>query len=307
MLLEANVKPILIFDGAKLQMKMDTESERERHRLQNKLKAEEYLRLGNSVMAHKLFSAAVDITPEMAYQFVLVAKSMQIEYVVAPYEADAQLAYMWKTGKADVVVTEDSDLIAFGVKKCLFKMDKNGQGFEIDIDLLPQVEEMNFRTFTMEMLLITCILSGCDYLDSIKGIGFKKAHKLVYESGSDIKSLFRRIRREGKHFIPPTYEKTFEKALLTFKFQRVFCPDKQAIVFLNDPDVHELGPVLKQYDNLDFLGNEFDAETAKKIAHCEIDPITLQPLKEIAEKREENDRANRSQRVFFRKNNGVGA
>lgn len=70
MLLEANVTPILIFDGAKLQMKMDTESERERHRNENKRKAEEFLRLGNSVMAHKLFSAAVDITPEMAYQFV---------------------------------------------------------------------------------------------------------------------------------------------------------------------------------------------------------------------------------------------
>lgn len=29
------------------------------------------------------------------------------------------------------------------------------------------------------MLLITSILSGCDYLESIKGIGFKKATKLV--------------------------------------------------------------------------------------------------------------------------------
>lgn len=89
MLLEAKVTPILIFDGAKLQMKAGTENERERHRSENKRKAEEYLRHGNSVMAHKLFSAAVDITPEMAYQFVQVAKSMGIEYIVAPYEADA--------------------------------------------------------------------------------------------------------------------------------------------------------------------------------------------------------------------------
>lgn len=43
---------------------------------------------------------------------------------------------MYRTGKADVVVTEDSDLLAFGVKKCLFKMDKNGHGFEIDMDQL---------------------------------------------------------------------------------------------------------------------------------------------------------------------------
>ena len=86
------------------------------------------------------------------------------------------------------------------------------------MDELRLVEEVNLRTFTMDMLLITCILSGCDYLESIKGIGFKKAHRLVYETGMDVKGLFRRIRREGKFLIPLTYEKTFEKALLTFKF-----------------------------------------------------------------------------------------
>jgi 5'-3' exonuclease len=48
------------------------------------------------------------------------------------------------------------------------------------------------------MLLITCILSGCDYLESIKGIGFKKAHKLVYENGKDIKNILKKIRLEGK-------------------------------------------------------------------------------------------------------------
>ena len=110
---------------------------------------------------------------------------------------------------------------------------------EIDLNDLSNVEELNFRTFTQDMLLITCILSGCDYIESIKGIGFKKAHRLVYETGMDVKGLFRRIRREGKFLIPQSYEKTFEKALLTFKFQRVYCPKKQELVLLNDPETHE--------------------------------------------------------------------
>ena len=113
------------------------------------------------------------------------------------------------------------------------------------------------------MLLITCILSGCDYLESIKGIGLKKAHRLVYETGMDIKGLFRRIRREGNFLIPQSYEETFMKALLTFKFQRVYCPEKQEIILLNDPETHELGPVLKTLENWDFLGLPFDNETAK--------------------------------------------
>ena len=148
MLLDAHVRPILIFDGAKLQMKMQTEHDRERNRAENKRKAEECLKNGNSVAAHKLFSAAVDITPEIAYMFVQIAKEMGIGYFVAPYEADAQLAYMYLTGRADIIMTEDSDLLAFGVKKCFFKMDTNGIGIEIDLDNFHLVTELNMKGFT---------------------------------------------------------------------------------------------------------------------------------------------------------------
>ncbi len=58
---------------------------------------------------------------------------MGIAYVVAPYEADAQLAYMFQEKLIDFVVTEDSDLLAYGVTKVLFKMDLAGKGFEVDM------------------------------------------------------------------------------------------------------------------------------------------------------------------------------
>ena len=111
---------------------------------------------------------------------------MEVEYYVAPYEADAQLAYMYKLGRAQVVITEDSDLLIFGVKRVMFKMDKQGNGIEVDMSRLAEVEELKFDRFTEDMLLTCCIVSGCDYLESIKGIGFKKAHKLVLEHGNDI-------------------------------------------------------------------------------------------------------------------------
>lgn len=47
-----------------------------------------------------------------------VLRSENIEYVVAPYEADAQLAYLCsleeEKGGIVSVITEDSDLIAYG-------------------------------------------------------------------------------------------------------------------------------------------------------------------------------------------------
>lgn len=36
-----------------------------------------------------------------------------MEYVVAPYEADAQMAFLARNGHVDLVITEDSDLIAY--------------------------------------------------------------------------------------------------------------------------------------------------------------------------------------------------
>ena len=53
---------------------------------------------------------------------------MGVEYLVAPYETDAQLAYLSKKNLIDYVITEDSDLIAYGVQNLIFKFDYDGEG-----------------------------------------------------------------------------------------------------------------------------------------------------------------------------------
>ena len=62
-------------------------------------KALEYKRLGQLVQAQRKFSEAIDITPEMANLFIKILKDLKIEFYIAPYEADAQLAYFYNTGK----------------------------------------------------------------------------------------------------------------------------------------------------------------------------------------------------------------
>lgn len=39
-----------------------------------------------------------------------------VEYVVSPYETDAQIAHMLSIGHANFAVTEDSDLLVYGCK-----------------------------------------------------------------------------------------------------------------------------------------------------------------------------------------------
>lgn len=42
-----------------------------------------------------------------------------VQLIVAPYEADAQLAFLSRTGAVDVVITEDSDCLPYGCKKVI--------------------------------------------------------------------------------------------------------------------------------------------------------------------------------------------
>ena len=71
-------------------------------------------------------------------------KAENVAYVVAPYEADAQLAYLEKKGIVDGIITEDSDLLVFGCRKVLFKMDSEGACVEIKRDHFTKCREFSF-------------------------------------------------------------------------------------------------------------------------------------------------------------------
>lgn len=162
----------------------------------------------------------------------------------------------------------------------------------------------DFAGFKGDMLLYACILSGCDYLESIKGIGLKKARQLVKDSGADIAAILRKIRREGKYMIPLDYEESFLKALLTFKFQRVYDPEKKELVHLNDPDsLPELGKLLRKHDNVDWLGPDIDKDTARYIALGELNPMTRDIFRQVAPiMNKDGSAANLTMRVFAKSN-----
>ena len=102
------VTPVLVFDGAPLPSKAATELARGKSREASLQKANNFLRLGDHVQAQTHFQKAVDITPYHASRLCEALRSMGVEFVVSPYEADAQLFYLLKESLVDVIVTEDS-------------------------------------------------------------------------------------------------------------------------------------------------------------------------------------------------------
>ena len=139
----------------------------------------------------------MDVTPEMASQLIYQLILMDVEYIVAPYEADAQIAYLFHHGIVEAVLTEDSDLIPFGCKKVFYKMDGNGDGFEIDMDQLERAKKPSFEGFTKKDLLLSCVIGGCDYVESLKGMGYRTAQKFVSKNlGKSMDSLLDKLNKE---------------------------------------------------------------------------------------------------------------
>jgi hypothetical protein len=71
------------------------------------------------------------------------------------------------------------DVVACGLSQVLFKMDHAGMGSEIRSSDLPLTREMVLSDFTVDQFLEMCIMSGCDYLPSVSGVGVKKAHSYI--------------------------------------------------------------------------------------------------------------------------------
>ena len=106
--------PIIIFDGDRLGNKNSEEHKRNFRREEKERLAKELMIRGESFKAKKVLISSIDITPQMVKKVVDKLRILGIEYMVAPYEADAQLAYLDRIRYIDYIMTEDSDLIAYG-------------------------------------------------------------------------------------------------------------------------------------------------------------------------------------------------
>ena len=83
--------------------------------------------------ANKKFIEAIEISSDIIQELIKVLKKMKVDFVVAPYEADAQLAFLNRNKIVDFIITEDSDLLMFGAENILFKMGTKGKGFSVDL------------------------------------------------------------------------------------------------------------------------------------------------------------------------------
>ena len=271
MLLDFGIIPYLVFDGASLPSKADTNEDRRRRRKDAKAAGMDLYKSGKIPQAYKEFQTAVEITFHMTRRVIEELRSMNVRYVVAPYEADAQLVYLERINIIDAILSEDSDMLVFGAKRLLSKLDQYGACIEISRDDFGSCREISLVGWTDAMFRRMAILSGCDYLKNIPKLGLRNAYRYI-RTYKDLDRMFRMIQFEGQFTVPTDYPQQFKNAEMTFLYQRVFCPLKQKLVFLED-----LPPGTTTRDVL-FLGDDIDQDTAVGIACGDLHPSSKTPV-----------------------------
>jgi exonuclease-1 len=272
MLIHFGVKPYLVFDGDYLPSKGHTESDRAARRKESRRAGLQLLQEGKTAQAQQELQKAVDVTPLMAREMIEELKAAGIPYVVAPYEADSQLAYLEQQGLINGVLSEDSDLLVFGVRCLLTKLDQYGECVMIRRDDFTACREVSLVGWKLNDFRLMAMLSGCDYLPGIEKMGLKTAYRLVRKHKT-VDRIIRAVQFDGKMKVPADYLESFTKAEQTFLYQWVFCPEAKCLVNLTKaPDELDLA-------SMPYIGNIVDPGVAAGVAAGDLDPNTKLPMR----------------------------
>ena len=267
MLIHFGITPYLVFDGDYLPSKAATEISRAKRREESKRLGLELHKLGKTSQAHLELQKAVDVTPQMARQLIEELKELGVQYLVAPYEADAQLAYLERKGIIHGILSEDSDLLVFGAKSLLTKLDQYGDCIEINRNDFTACREISLVGWKDEDFRRMAILSGCDYLASINKMGLKTAYRLVRKHKT-IERILRMLQFDGQYHVPAGYLEAFRQAELTFLHQRVFCPLLNSLVLNTALDEN------MREEDLPFIGGFVEQDIAVGVARGDLHPMT---------------------------------
>uniref|UniRef100_A0A6B2G454 Flap endonuclease 1 n=1 Tax=Myxobolus squamalis TaxID=59785 RepID=A0A6B2G454_MYXSQ len=200
-MLENGIKPIFVFDGKPPKEKEEELKKRADNREKVKVELDKAMSNGDTKLVESLSKRIVKISDSHIDSCKKLLDLMGIPFINAINDAEAQCALLVKSGHAFAVATEDMDALAFGAKYLIRKFshpkDKSNQMKQYDLE-----EICNKLNIDNDQFVDLCILMGCDFCDTIKGLGPFNAYKYIQKYKS-IDSIITNI--DSKKFIIPDH------------------------------------------------------------------------------------------------------
>ena len=191
-LLEVGIKPIYVFDGKPPQLKRKTIEARAEIRIEANERWHKAKAAGDLEGARKYAQASSRLTGEMVAESKELLEAMGVPFVQAPSEGEAQAAWMARERKVDLCCSQDFDALLFGAPQLARNLTISGRrklpGKDVYVDVEPELIDLNASLKALgidrKKLIWIGILIGTDFNEGVKGIGPKKALKIVQGAGS---------------------------------------------------------------------------------------------------------------------------
>jgi flap endonuclease-1 len=183
---------VFVFDGRPPDLK-SAEIAR-RRRIKEKYDAElaEAVEAGDLARAYSKATMTSRLTREMAEEARELLRLMGLPVVQAPSEGEAQASHMAAKSTVWAASSKDYDCLLFGAPRLLRFLTISGKEFlpskgafrPITPEIIDTAALLDHYRITRDQLIDVAILVGTDFNEGIKGIGPKKALKLLFDFGS---------------------------------------------------------------------------------------------------------------------------
>ena len=274
---ECNIDVLLVLDGATPPIKQTVVNERRNKRKKaeeerdlnaspakgTSIEADEAITTEqealNRISASKRAGSGVDpaLRSLLHNHLLNELRVNELPFLISPYEADGQLAHLSNSSLVDGVITEDSDLICLGVRRLIYKLrgwngenaaNRNSRGLFgtlLERNNLGASRGIDLLDFSDAMLVVMFVAAGCDYCESLRGIGIVTARDIVenaFFTQSDVPvlervlhQLYQKCHREARERLLPlhdeekdmarsAYEKAFLGAVAIYRHPLVYDP-----------------------------------------------------------------------------------
>ena len=234
-MLKAGIKPVYVFDGKPPTMKGGELAKRKDKREAAESALEKAKEAGDQEEIEKLSKRTVRVSKVHSEEVMKLARLLGLPVFEAPCEAEATCAALCKAGLVYAAASEDMDTLCFSTPKLARNLmapsSQEKPILEFDFDKLLAGLEL-----TWDQFIDVCILCGCDYCDSIKGIGPINALKYIKQYGN-IEGLLEHLDKE-KYPVPDDWP--YKEARVLFQNPEVVqtdgltlkwtAPDEEAVV-----------------------------------------------------------------------------
>ncbi|CAG8676585.1 651_t:CDS:10 [Racocetra persica] len=230
-MVENGIKPCYVFDGKPPTLKSGELAKRLERKMEANKKLEEAQEAGDMANVDKYSRQTVKVTKQHNDECKKLLNLMGIPYVEAPCEAEAQCAALAKAGKVYAAASEDMDTLTFSTPVLLRHMTYS-EAKKMPINEIHLNKVLEGLQFSMNQFIDLCILLGCDYCESIKGIGPHRAVELIRKHKT-LEGVISNLDTK-KYPIPENWQ--YDEARELFRNPEVLDPNELEIKW-KDPDV----------------------------------------------------------------------